>query len=501
MQEIITIRPELLSLTEAHIAALAPHLWILGGAIAAIITAILGWKKSKWPMVIVSSLALIGAAWSSGSALGADTVLLFNNMLVADRFSAFFNILFLLAALATVLVSVPYLDREAIQHPEYYILILFSVSGMMIMASSLDLIVLFIALELMSLCVYTLVAFRRADRRCNEAAMKYFVLGGVASAILLYGVALLYGVSGSTNIKDILLFSQGQLTSAPTLYILGVWLVIAGFLFKVASVPFHMWMPDVYEGAPVPITGFMTTALKAAAFAAFVRVFVSMGYGKGVMALVQGALHDLLWVCAVLTMVVANVIALTQQNLKRMLAYSSIAHTGYLLVGILAGAKTEQGFTPLVVYLVSYAIMNLGAFVVLTLLCQKSDTGLNLHDLSGAARRHPFLAFAMAVFLFSMAGIPPTAGFVAKFMLFYSAVQGGETTLVVISVLCSAISVYYYLRVLVFMYMREPVGQLGQRQVSRLSVAALAAMVFLTLQVGVMPTRWVEAAKRAVSSL
>jgi NADH-quinone oxidoreductase subunit N len=262
-----------------------------------------------------------------------------------------------------------------------------------------------------------------------------------------------------------------------------------------------MWMPDVYEGAPTPITGFMTTGLKAAAFASFVRVFISMGYGKGLSEFVQSHLHDIIWVCAVLTMVVGNVVALTQTNLKRMLAYSSIAHTGYLLVGLLAGARSEQGYAPVVMYLVAYAAMNLGAFVVLTLMAGRDDSGLNLHDMSGLSQRHPWLAFAMAVFMFSMAGIPPTAGFAAKYMLFYSAIQAREIPLVVISVLCSAVSVYYYLRVLVYMYMREPAGSPAASRASAWSTLAVAAMVALTLQIGILPAKMVAVAKKAVTSL
>jgi NADH-quinone oxidoreductase subunit N len=262
-----------------------------------------------------------------------------------------------------------------------------------------------------------------------------------------------------------------------------------------------MWMPDVYEGAPTPVTGFMTTGLKAAAFSTFLRVFLSLGYGKGISTALQSHIHDLLWVCAVITMVAGNVIALTQTNLKRMLAYSSIAHTGYILVGMISGAGSEQGYAPVVTYLVSYAAMNLGAFVVLSALARRDDSGLNLHDLSGLSRRHPWLAFSMAVFMFSMAGVPPTAGFVAKYLLFNAAVQANEVPLVIIGVLCSAISVYYYLRVLVYIYMRDPVGSPGSSRVSVWSVAAVAAMVLVTLQIGILPERIVSAAKKAVTSL
>jgi NADH-quinone oxidoreductase subunit N len=502
MDTLTTIRPELLTLSSEQLRALTPYLWVFGGTVLAIIASVLRSIKPKWTVFILALATAAAGICASGSLMHGETVLLFNDTMVSDVYSNFFNIVFLASAVVTTLASFRYLDREKLQHPEYYVLILFSVLGMMLMASSLDLIVIFIALELMSLAVYVLVGFRRADRRSNEAAMKYFVLGSAASAVLLYGSALLYGATGSTSLRLILSFLQAHPEGMNPLFTLGMWLVMLGFLFKVAIVPFHMWMPDVYEGAPAPITGFMTTGLKAAAFATFLRVFVSMGYGRGLSTVLQSHIHDILWVCAVLTMAIGNLVALTQTNLKRMLAYSSIAHSGYLLVGLLSGANSEQGYAPVVMYLVVYAIMNLGAFVVLTAIASREDAGLNLHDLSGLSRRHPWLAFAMAVFMFSMAGIPPTAGFAAKYLLFYSAIQAHEVGLVIISVLCSSISVYYYLRVLVYMYMRDPVGAPSvASRVSVWSTLAVASMVALTLQIGILPARLVSAAKKAVTSL
>ncbi len=494
------IRPELLTLTPEQIKVLVPYFWVFGGSILALLLSALKVISPKWPVFVISVATAISGICASVHLTHADKVLLFNNMMVSDVYSNVFNIVFLASAGLTILASFRYLDRENLQHPEYYVLMLFSALGMMLMTSALDLIVIFIALEIMSLSVYCLVGFRRADRKSNEAAIKYFILGSAASAILLYGTALLYGSTGSTNVIDVLSFIQkgGQVTGV---YTLGAWLVILGFLFKVAAVPFHMWMPDVYEGAPTPVTGFMTTGLKAAAFATFVRVFISVGYGKGLSASVQAHFHDIIWVSAVLTMTVGNLVALTQTNLKRMLAYSSIAHTGYLLVGVLTGSGSELGYAPVVMYLISYAIMNIGAFIVLTMLAGREDHGLNLPDLAGLSRRRPWLAFAMSVFLFSMAGIPPTAGFAAKYLLLYSAVQAGEIPLVVISVLCSAISVYYYLRVLVFMYMRDPVGSAPSSRVSGWSALAVASMVALTLQIGVLPAKMVAVAKKAVTSL
>jgi NADH-quinone oxidoreductase subunit N len=496
-----TIRPELLTLSPDQLHALMPYFWVFGGTLLTILASVLRLVKPKWPVFILTLATAASGICVSSGLLGDEPLSLFNGMMVSDVFSNFFNILFLASAALTVLASFRYLDREKLQHPEYYVLVLFSALGMMLMVSALDLIVIFIALEIMSLSVYTLVGFRRADRRSNEAALKYFILGSAASAILLYGSALLYGATGATGIHQILAFMQAHPEGMTPVFTVGVWLVLLGFLFKVASVPFHMWMPDVYEGAPAPVTGFMTTGLKAAAFATFLRVIISLGYGKGLSAVVQSHIHDILWVSAVLTMGVGNFVALTQTNLKRMLAYSSIAHSGYLIVGMLAGSQSEQGYGPVVMYLVTYAIMNLGAFVILSVLASREDSGLNLHDFSGLSRRHPWLAFAMSVFLLSMAGIPPTAGFAAKYLLFYSAIQAHETVLVIIGVLCSAVSVYYYLRVLVYMYMRDPAGAPSESRISVWSTLAVASMVALTLQIGVLPSRMVLAAKRAVTSL
>jgi NADH-quinone oxidoreductase subunit N len=497
----IAIRTELLTISAEQLRALAPYFVLFGGAVLAMILGVMRVIQPKWPVFIVSLAATLAAMVLSVGQLPTEALPLFNHGMLSDRFSSFFNLIFLGSAALTLLASFRYLDRENLQYPEYYILVLLSALGMMLMASATDLIVVFIALELMSLAVYVLVGFRRADRRSNEASMKYFILGSAASAILLYGAALLYGATGSTNIRDILSAVTSRPEVMSPMFAIGAWLVVIGFLFKVASVPFHMWMPDVYEGAPTPVTGFMTTGLKAAAFASFMRVFISLGYGKGLSSLLQAHVHDILWASAVLTMVVGNVVALTQTNLKRMLAYSSIAHSGYLLVGLIAAPGSGDGYAPLAMYLLAYSAMNLGAFIILTVVSGRSDQGLNLHDMAGLSRRHPWLAFSMAVFMFSMAGIPPTAGFAAKYLLFYSAIQSGEIWLVVISVLCSAISVYYYLRVLVYMYMHDPVGNSPVSRISAWSAVAVGLMVAMTVEVGVLPSRMMEAAKRAVTSL
>jgi NADH-quinone oxidoreductase subunit N len=499
MQTLTTIRPELLTLASDQIAALMPYFVMFGGAVLAIFAAVTRSLNPKWSVFLLTLATTVASGYFAVKQIPATTITMFDGMMVSDPFSNIFAVVFLSCAALTALASLRYLDREGLPHPEYFLLLLFSTFGMMLMASSLDLIVIFIALELMSLSVYALVGFRRADRRSNEAAMKYFILGSAASAILLYGTALLYGATASVSIREILAYIQANPAGATPLFTLGAWLVILGFLFKVASVPFHMWMPDVYEGAPAPVTGFMTTGLKAASFAAFVRIFLSIGYGNGLTELVQTHIHDILWVSAVLTMLIGNLVALTQTNLKRMLAYSSIAHTGYLLVGFIASPSADGGFSSVVFYLVVYAVMNLGAFAALTALSSREDAGLNLHDMAGLSRRHPWIAFSLAVFLLSMAGIPPTAGFVAKYLLLYGAIQAGEIWLVVISVLCSAVSVYYYLRVLVYMYMRDPVSTPITTRVSVWSSVALAAMVLLTFQIGLLPSRMAHIARRAVT--
>ena len=300
MSTLTTIRPELLRLSQDQVGVLTPYFLILSGIILAILASVLKIFSPKWPVFILVIAACGAGVSESFRLLDQSPVLLFNGMMISDTYSNFFNILFLLAALFTSIISFRYLDREKLQHPEYFILLLFSALGMMLMASSLDLIVIFIALELMSIAVYVLVGFRRADRRSNEAAMKYFILGSAASAILLYGVALIYGATGHTQLKMIFTVMQIHPESTSPVFMLGAILVLIGFLFKVSCVPFHMWMPDVYEGAPIPVTGFMATGLKAAAFATLVRVFITMGYGRGLSEILQHRVHDLLWVSAIL---------------------------------------------------------------------------------------------------------------------------------------------------------------------------------------------------------
>ncbi|MEW6056568.1 MAG: NADH-quinone oxidoreductase subunit N [Bdellovibrionota bacterium] len=492
------IKPQNLTLSREQLAMMMPYLILAVGAMA---TLLVGVMKSVRSNLVVAGLSLItvaAAILSVVSVWGEPSMTLFNGMLAADAYSNLFNVLLLGTTGLVLLSSYSYLEKEGIHYAEYYSLGLFSCLGMMLLASSLDLVVLFIALETMSIGVYVLVGFRRADVRSNEAALKYFVLGSAASAIMLFGIALMYGATGTMNIHQIITLVTSAAGIENTLFLLGTTLVIAGFLFKVATVPFHMWMPDVYEGAPTSVTNFMTTALKAAAFASFMRVFMSLGFAQGLTSKLNMGIHDVLWVIAVATMFLGNVIALTQQNIKRMLAYSSIAHSGYIIVGFLAGGRSEYGFTSVVVYLIAYVVMNLGAFAIVSLLGERGDRNTDVQDYAGLGFKNPALGFAMAVFMFSMAGIPPTLGFAGKYLIFSSAVQAGEITLAVLAVLCSAISAYYYLRVIVYMYMKEPMRERKVEYAYSTSLVILAATI-ATLQFGIFPSALIEAAKKAAT--
>lgn len=441
---------------------------------------------------------------------------LFNQMLSVDQFSHVFHLLFLGATALVLATSWDYLKKEALDLPEFHALVLFSCFGMMLLAASLDLIVLFVSLEIMSIAVYVLVGFRRTDVRSNEAALKYFILGSAASAVFLYGAALMYGGIGTLNLREIALallqnssnLAQGSAASpANPLVLLGGILMAVGMLFKVAVVPFHMWMPDVYEGAPITVTAFMTTGLKAAAFAMLLRIAVSLHLGStfyldsmGTVFSETRSFTNVLWVLAVLTMFFGNVIALVQRNLKRMLAYSSIAHSGYLLVGILAGARADSGYGPVIVYLISYCLMNIGAFAVLSIISEKGDQLTDLQDLSGLGFKKPWLGFAMMIFMFSMAGLPPTVGFIGKYMIFSAAIQSGYVWLSVLAVICSAISAYFYLRVIVYMFMKEQVSDFNFKTSYASMAVVILAMVF-TLELGILPTWVMDVAGWAASLL
>jgi NADH-quinone oxidoreductase subunit N len=415
----------------------------------------------------------------------------FNDTLRADPYALFFAVVVSVGAGFTVLMSIDYLRDHPMAGGDYYALVLLSTCGMILMAAANDLIVVFLALEIMSVAVYVLAGILRSDRRSNEAAIKYFFLGAFASGFLLYGTAFLFGASGSTQLDAI----ARAVAAKPhdPFVLLGLALLLVGFGFKVAMVPFHGWTPDVYEGAPTTVTAFMAVGVKAAAFAAFARV-LSVAFGT-----VAASWSGLLWIVAVLTMTVGNVTAVTQRNVKRMLAYSSIAHAGYALVGLVAG--TREGGAALCLYLAVYTLMNVGAFAVLIALGRRGEPCETLDDLAGLGFRQPILGIAMTIFMLSLAGVPPTAGFAGKLALFGAAVNAGYVGLVVIAVLNSVVSVYYYLGVLVQMYMAEGTRDVVPPRRRPALYATILATMILVLAVGIAPSPLLRAATAAFASL
>lgn len=412
----------------------------------------------------------------------------FSGMFILDHYSVFFKFLFYLATALTVLISVRYIHIEGIQVGEYYSLVLFALTGMMVMASAADLITLYLGLELMAISVYILVGLTRGWIKSNEAALKYFILGAFSSGLLLYGISLIYGLSGTTQLKGIGEYLAGANLQDPGL-VVAMLLVAVGFAFKIAAVPFHVWTPDAYEGAPTPVTAFMSVGPKAAAFAGFLRVFLEA------FPQVRPDWTALLAVLAVLTMIVGNVVALAQTNVKRMLAYSSIAHAGYALVGVVAGGR--EGLAAVLLYMMIYLFMNMGAFGVMVLLRSGAVQGDTLRDYYGLARRAPWPAFLMLVFMFSLTGIPPTAGFIGKFYLFLAAVQNGYTYLAIIGLIFSVVSAAYYLRVVMVMYMREPEGDWTLAYSKPLSVALVVSLIGVVL-LGITPSFLVHYALQSV---
>jgi NADH-quinone oxidoreductase subunit N len=420
-------------------------------------------------VTVVAYVSLVQTGWMGTT---------FNGMFVSDSYSMFFKLIFFLNLILTVLISIKYIEVERVNLGEYYSLILFATLGMMIMASAGDLIVLYLGLELMALSTYILAGFIRYDKKSNEAAMKYFLLGAFASAFLLYGTSMIYGLTGTTNLRAIARYiAINGLAGNPALILSMVFFAVA-FSFKIAAVPFHMWAPDAYEGAPTSITAFMSVGPKAAGFAVLGRVFLTAFPAIGM----QWA--SLLIPISILTMGVGNIVALSQTNIKRMLAYSSIAHAGYALLGLIA--RTPDGLASMMNYLLIYAFMNMGAFAVIIMLRSEGFKGDNITDYEGLAKTHPVAAALMLVFMFSLTGIPPTAGFTGKFYLFMSAINAGHIGLVITAVIFSAISAYFYLRIVMYMYMKEP-KETVQLTTSPSISLALAITVVAVIAIGVLP--------------
>jgi NADH-quinone oxidoreductase subunit N len=460
---------------------LAPELVLAGAALLVLVLRALLPRGSQGVLYWLGILSLIVTGATVVSMTGATPVSVSKGLLAVDSFGAFFKLLFLLAAALTILMSKRYLEVEGASPGEYIFLVLCATLGMMFMAAGTDLISIFIGLETMAIAFYILTGMLKPNRRSNEAAVKYFLLGTFSLGLLLYGMSLMYGFSGTTNLRAIAvaLASQGR----DGWLVLAVIMIVAGVGFKIAAVPFHMWAPDVYEGAPTPITAFLSVGSKAASFAMLLRIFV-----EGL----PSAAADwtpLLYLLSVLTMTVGNVAALTQSNIKRMLAYSSVAHAGYVLIGVVAG--TPRGIASTLIYLAVYAFMQMGAFAVVVMMRRADAIGDELKDLSG---------LGMLVFMLSLGGIPPTAGFMGKFWLFSAAIDANYVWLAVIGVLNSVVSIYYYLRVVVFMFMKtESTG--SEPVIGPALTAALTVAVVGTLILGVYPRPLFELVEMSARTL
>jgi len=474
---------------------LLPMLVLAATAAIVIVLDLLPPRERKDHLGFVSALGvvltLVMTYWMT-FAIGGGELRGFRGMVVLDPFALFFNIVIGYATGLVILLSMDYIRREGQEAGEFYILVLLSALGMMLMASAGDLIIVFLGLETMSIALYVLTGFFRHRLEAGEASMKYFLMGAFASAFFLYGIALIFGATGSTNLDRIANAVAAGAERDPMLAI-GFGLLLVGFGFKISAVPFHMWAPDAYEGAPTSITAFIATGSKAAAFASLLRVLLTA---------LRGAPLDwpmLMWGMAAITMSVGNVVALAQQNLKRMLAYSSIAHVGYMLVGVVAGGSLGNG--AVLFYLLVYTFTTAGAFGAILLLERNGREAVQLADYGGLATRHPVLAVALSVFLLSLIGIPPTAGFVGKFYLFGAAVKSGYVWLAVIGVLNSAVAAYYYLRLIVFMYMREPEGAPTVMAPSFSGALALVVALWGVVQLGVAPGPLFDLAQAAVIPL
>ncbi len=432
-------------------------------------------------LVITGFVSLNG--WNNPQAGFAGSVVL-------DNFATFFSMTCIIAAALTILMSDSYLKREGYPVGEYYPLILFTTAGAMWMASGTDLMTIFLGLEVLSVSLYILAGFFRGQTKSNEAGLKYFFLGAFSTGFLLYGVALLYGVTGTTKIAGIAQYVQAMpAASSNIMFVAGGMLLLTGFLFKVAAAPFHMWTPDVYQGAPTPITAFMSAGPKAAAFAAFIRV-TTIGLES-----IQADITAVFWILAVLTMTVGNFIALSQKDVKRMLAYSSISHAGYAMVGMVAW--NEIGLTGIMFYMLVYTFMNMGAFAVLVLVGKKGEENLTIDGLSGMGYKRPYLGIALCIFLFSLMGLPPTAGFAGKFYIFAGAVKAGYIWLAVIGVLNSAVSLYYYLRVMVSMYFKDAEEDFAWVSMNAATTISIVIAIAGVLVMGVLPGPFMEMAKLA----
>ena len=471
-------------------SSLMPLLIIVSGALLTMLLEVFFKRDNRNYLAYTSLIFLLGSAVFCFRSWGKD-LSYFSGYLSLDNLSLFFSLILIVATLLVVLISIKYIILQDANHGEYYSLLLFALSGMLIMVSSSDFLVIFLGLEVMSMSSYALAGLRINSERSSEAALKYFLLGSFASAFLVYGLALLYGSVHSTNTTDMIAFFQTG-SGPSTMALIGLGMVIIGFGFKIAVVPFHMWTPDVYEGAPTPITAFFSIGPKLVGFAVLLRLL----YPYFKTAINTEFIFNALWVIAALTMVAGNLLALRQTNVKRMLAYSSIAHAGYILVAILA-----QDSSSLLFYFVVYLFMNIGAFAAIIAMGREGKEYLDLEDYAGIGFKYPWIGATFSVFLISLAGFPPTGGFLAKFYVFSAAVDKGHISLVVIGVLASLISVYYYLRIVIYMYMRESTRTVDIHVENPALFMVLFLCLYGVLQMGIFPGNILIIIKQAVVSL
>jgi len=462
--------------------ALGPFVWLCVGGLATILLSVAPkpLRDLSGPAALLSTAVAGRSVW----ALWSEPRIALGGMVAVDRLALAFDVVFLATAALAILLSMSALRREGTDRGEFYSLLLFATSGMMMMAGSVNLLTLFLGLEILSLPLYIMSGFSRAKERSLEASMKYFLMGAFSTGFTLYGMALLYGATGTLDLRKMAALASGGAGEYQGLMLAGFALTLIGFLFKIAAFPFHFWLPDVYQGAPTAVTGFMIAGTKAAAFATVLRILTTAFWADTI----QIPWAPLLSVIAVLTMTMGNVVALAQNNIKRMLAYSSIAHAGYLLVAVVC--RSEAGVSSILFYLASYLFMNLGAFVVIHLVehtREGDEVGELLQAYAGLGKREPLAAAAMTVFMFALTGMPLTGGFVGKFFIFRAAIDAKLYTLAILGVLNSVVSAAYYLRVIVYMYFREPATEPGRIRTTMPATIALAASVLGVFFLGLNP--------------
>jgi NADH-quinone oxidoreductase subunit N len=475
----------------ASLQAIVPMACVTAAGLAAMLAEAFRERGERMPIGPLGAIGLAGAAlaalflWNHGASSFA--------MVEADNFGLFVTGILVIVGLLSLAISAPVVEREHLPAGEYYALMLFGLAGMMLMATASDLLLIFLALEVLSLAVYVLTGIRRDSAAGAEAAFKYFFLGGVSSAFFLYGIALTYGLVGSTRLEAIGSYVAAQSLTPTPMQLVAVGLLFVGFGFKVSAVPFHAWTPDAYEGAPPAVTGFMSTGVKAAAFAALVRVYLSA------FSPLQPQWSGIVWAIAAATMIFGTIVGVVQTSVKRMLAYSSIAHAGYVLVALVAANDTGKG--AILFYLLTYAVANLGAFGVLAILDTTDRPHDRVSDFAGLSKAHPGVAALMTVFLLSLGGMPPTAGFVGKWYVFTAAVQSGNTGLALIGVLTSVIAIFFYLRVVVMMYMTGGGRPEPMPRIPRTAGAALVAAAILVFYFGILPAHTLSLAAASIGTI